>query len=193
SARARRSRRGRDPASRDHRAREGRRFRRHRAAPQSGEAAVDPWAVPRGRVRIHRLHRFRGRGRARRGGGGAATRDPARDSHRSARTFFAMGREGGLPRVFAWTHPRFRSPWVGIALALVITFVLDLILGRHWNHPAPNPFTYVQFMALTATLGILAVYILVALSGMLFFWRARSEQNVGYNVVLDVVLPIGAI
>ena len=113
--------------------------------------------------------------------------------HLTARTFFAMGREGGLPRVFAWTHPRFRSPWVGIALALVITFLLDLILGRHWNHPAPNPFTYVQFMALTATLGILAVYILVALSGMLFFWRTRTSQNVGYNVVLDVVLPLGAI
>jgi amino acid transporter len=113
--------------------------------------------------------------------------------HLTARTFFAMGREGGLPRVFAWTHPRFRSPWVGIALALVITFLLDLILGRHWNHPAPNPFTYVQFMALTATLAILAVYILVALSGMLFFWRTRASQNVGYNVVLDVVLPLGAI
>src|SRR5438093_2404189 len=61
--------------------------------------------------------------------------------HLTARTFFAMGREGGLPGVFAWTHPRFRSPWAGIALALVITFVLDLTLGRHWNSPAPNPFT----------------------------------------------------
>src|SRR5204863_4768574 len=113
--------------------------------------------------------------------------------HLTARTFFAMGREGGLPRAFAWTHPRFRTPWVGVALALVITFVLDLTLGRHWNHPAPNPFTFVQFMALTATLGILAVYILVALSGMFFFWRTRSAENVGYNVVLDVVLPLAAV
>jgi amino acid transporter len=113
--------------------------------------------------------------------------------HLTARTFFAMGREGGLPRVFAWTHPRFRSPWVGIALALVVTFVLDLTLGRHWNHPAPSPFTYIQFMALTATLAILGTYILVALSGMVFFWRARTSQNVGYNVLLDVLLPLGAI
>ena len=28
--------------------------------------------------------------------------------HLTSRTLFAMGREGGLPRVFAWTHPRFR-------------------------------------------------------------------------------------
>jgi amino acid transporter len=113
--------------------------------------------------------------------------------HLTARTFFAMGREGGLPRAFAWTHPRFRTPWVGIALALVITFVLDATLGRHWNHPAPNPFTYIQFMALTATLAILAVYILVALSGMLFFWRSRTSHNVGYNILLDLALPLGAI
>ena len=25
----------------------------------------------------------------------------------TARTVFAMAREGGMPRVFAWTHPRF--------------------------------------------------------------------------------------
>ncbi|MDX6369230.1 MAG: hypothetical protein QOG93_732 [Gaiellaceae bacterium] len=113
--------------------------------------------------------------------------------HLTARTFFAMAREGGLPRILAWTHPRYRSPWVGIALALVITFLLDLTLGRHWNSPAPNPFTYVQFMALTATLAILAVYILVALSGMLYFWRERDMQSVAYNWTLDVLLPLGAI
>ena len=113
--------------------------------------------------------------------------------HLTARTFFAMAREGGLPRLFAWTHPRYKSPWVGIALALVITFVLDLTLGRHWNSPAPNPFTYVQFMALTATLAILAVYILVALSGMLYFWRQRGTGTVAYNWTLDILLPLGAI
>jgi amino acid transporter len=113
--------------------------------------------------------------------------------HLTARTFFAMGRERGLPRAFAWTHPRFRTPWVGIALALVITFVLNLTLGRHWNSPAPNPFTYIQFMALTATLAILVVYILVALSGMLYFWQTRGRQSIAYNWTLDVVLPLGAI
>jgi amino acid transporter len=112
--------------------------------------------------------------------------------HLTARTFFAMGREGGLPRVFAWTQPRWRSPWVGIGVSLLITLLLGLTLGRHWTHPAPAPFTYIQFMALTATLGILGVYILVALSGMVSFWRTRG-QNVAYNVALDIGLPLGAI
>src|SRR3954453_23894224 len=33
-------------------------------------------------------------------------------THLTARTAFAMGREGGLPRVFAYTHPKYRTPWV---------------------------------------------------------------------------------
>src|SRR6266852_2662673 len=112
--------------------------------------------------------------------------------HLTARTFFAMGREGGLPRVFAWTHPRWRSPWTGIGISLLITLLLGLTLGPHWTRPAPAPFTYIQFMALTATLGILGAYILVALSGMISFWRTRG-QNVAYNVGLDIALPLGAI
>ena len=112
--------------------------------------------------------------------------------HLTARIFFAMGREGGLPRLLAWTHPRFRTPWVGIALSLLITFLLGLILGRHWNSPAPAPYTYIQFMALTATLGILATYILVSLSAMVAFWRGRGG-NAAYNPVLDVVLPLAAV
>jgi amino acid transporter len=112
--------------------------------------------------------------------------------HLTARTFYAMGREGGLPRVFAWTHPRWRTPWVGIGFSLLVTFVLGLTLGRHWTHPAPAPFTYIQFMALTATMGVLGAYILVALSGIVSFWRTRAG-NVAYSVVLDIVLPLGAI
>jgi amino acid transporter len=112
--------------------------------------------------------------------------------HLTARTFFAMAREGGLPRLLAWTHPRFKTPWAGIALSLLITFVLGLTLGRRWSKPAPAPFTYIQFMALTATLAILAVYILVSLSGMLAFWRTRRE-NIAYNVLLDIALPLVAV
>ena len=107
-----------------------------------------------------------------------------------SRTAFAMGREGGLPRVFAWTHPRFKTPWVSILVSLALTAILVSWLARGvWN----SPFTYFAFMATTATYGILATYILVSLAGMVFFWRARSASDVAYNVVLDIVLPVAAI
>ena len=107
-----------------------------------------------------------------------------------SRTAFAMGREGGLPRVFAWTHPRFNTPWVSILASLALTVVLVSWLARGvWN----NAFTYFAFMATTATFGILATYILVSLAGMVYFWRTRSTSDIAYNVLLDVLLPAAAI
>jgi amino acid transporter len=107
-----------------------------------------------------------------------------------SRTAFAMGREGGLPTVFAWTHPRFKTPWFSILASIGLTVVLVSWLARGvWN----DPFTYFAFMATTATFGILATYILVSIAGMAYFWRTRAVSAVAYNVVFDVVLPVLAI
>lgn len=107
-----------------------------------------------------------------------------------SRTAFAMGREGGLPKAFAWTHPRFHTPWVSILATMGLTLVLITWLARGtWN----NAFTYFGFMATTATFGILGTYILTALAGMVYFWRMRASGKVRYNPLLDVVLPLGAI
>jgi amino acid transporter len=95
-----------------------------------------------------------------------------------------MGREGGLPRVFAWTHPRFKTPWTGIAFSLLIT----LLLGILFAHKYDPPFTYFFWMATCATIGILITYILIALGGIVYFARDRAH----WNPLLDLVLPLGA-
>jgi amino acid transporter len=108
--------------------------------------------------------------------------------HLTARTLFAMGRDGGIPRAFAATTPRFRSPYVGIAVSVVLTLILGAWLGRHYGVS-----TYFALMATTASLGILLVYALVAIAGMVFFWNARHRQGESYNIVLDVILPLIAV
>ena len=88
----------------------------------------------------------------------------------TSRNVFAMAREGGMPRPFAWTHPRFGSPWAAIATVIALTLALVLVLARIvWD----DPFKYFGFMATTATFAILGAYILIALAGMVFFWRRR--------------------
>jgi amino acid transporter len=107
-----------------------------------------------------------------------------------SRTAFAMGREGGLPRAFAWTHPRFKTPWVSILATMALTLVLVSWLARGtWN----NAFTYFAFMATTATFGILGAYILTALAGMAYFWRMRVASAIAYNPLWDAVVRLGAI
>ena len=108
--------------------------------------------------------------------------------HLTARTLFAMGRDRGIPRAFAATTPRFRSPYLGIVVAIALTLVLGAWLGRHYGVQ-----TYFALMATTASLGILFVYALVAIAGMVYFWRARRQGSQRYNVILDVVLPLVAV
>jgi amino acid transporter len=107
----------------------------------------------------------------------------------TARTVFAMAREGGMPHQFAWTHPRWQTPWVAIGGVLALTLVLVVVLARTaWN----DPFKYFGFMATTTTFAILGAYILIALAGMVFFWRGRQQDN-AFHIVFDLLLPLGAI
>jgi amino acid transporter len=102
----------------------------------------------------------------------------------TSRTVFAMARDGRLPRALAWTHPRFATPWAGILAAGLLTFVLWLIVARHYG-----PITYFVLVATTATLAILVTYILVACSGAVFFTRADAGARGIGALVLDVGAP----
>jgi amino acid transporter len=106
----------------------------------------------------------------------------------TARTLFAMGRDGALPRGFAATTRRFRSPYAGILASVLLTLVLGATLGRHYGVS-----TYFALMATTGSLGILAVYILVAIAGGAYFWRIRRQPGQSWNVLLDVLLPAAAV
>ncbi len=108
--------------------------------------------------------------------------------HLTARTLFAMGRDRGLPSAFAATTPRFRSPYVGIGASVALTLALGATLGRHYG-----VIIYFALMATTASLGILLVYALVAIAGMIFFWQVRHQPGESYNVLLDILLPLVAV
>ncbi|MBS1879753.1 MAG: APC family permease [Actinobacteria bacterium] len=106
-----------------------------------------------------------------------------------SRVVFAMAREGGLPSPFGYTHPRFKTPWVGVLVSIVLTVILVTVLAYiKWD-----PFTYFAFMATAATFALLAAYILVAAAGVTYFWRERTLPHVRYNPALDLIAPVIAI
>lgn len=109
--------------------------------------------------------------------------------HLTSRVLFAMGRDGGLPRVFAYTHPRFHTPWTGILFSLGLTVALGATLARHYG-----PITFFLFLATTGSLGILFTYVLVSVSGIVYFRRTRvAGESPAKELVLDLVLPLGSI
>jgi amino acid transporter len=111
----------------------------------------------------------------------------------ATRTLYAMGREGVLPRAFAYTHPRFKTPVnatiavavLGVGMALLIGYPLsDSLFGQ--------PFSNYYFWATLGTLAIIVVYVLLCLGGIVFFAKTRDTRR--WNPLVHVLVPlIGAV
>ena len=110
----------------------------------------------------------------------------------AARTLFAMGREGVLPRWFSHTNARFKTPAnATITVALVATAAAALI-GFVFPQAAfggATPTVYF-FYATMGTLAVIVVYIMLCVGGAVFFRRTKAS----YNPLLHAIVPlIGAV
>ncbi|HEY2687182.1 MAG TPA: APC family permease, partial [Streptosporangiaceae bacterium] len=109
------------------------------------------------------------------------------------RTLFAMGREGVLPRFFAHTHPRFKTPIYATITVVIVASVMALIMG----YPLADstfgaPFSNYYFWATAGTLLVIVVYIMLCIGGIAFFHRTRDSRR--WNPLVHVGVPvIGAI
>jgi amino acid transporter len=100
----------------------------------------------------------------------------------TTRTWFAMGRIGVLPRPLAATHPKYRSPYVGVIVQFVLTLAIGLPLGIHFG-----PVTTFALLATVLTGIMIAIYIVFNLSCIMYYLRfARSE----FNWFLHLVVPV---
>jgi amino acid transporter len=109
------------------------------------------------------------------------------------RTLFAMGREGVLPRIFARTHPRFKTPIYATITVVIVASVMALIMGYPLADPTFGaPFSNYYFWATAGTLLIIVVYIMLCIGGIGFFHRTRDSRR--WNPLVHVGIPvIGAI
>lgn len=106
----------------------------------------------------------------------------------TSRTAFAMARDRALPGILAWTHPRWHTPWSSILAIGLLTLVLVIVVAKHYG-----PITYFVLVATTATLAVLATYILVAVAGAVFFARSSAGDRTPFDLALDVAAPALAI
>ena len=109
----------------------------------------------------------------------------------ASRMLFAMGRDQSLPGILSLTHTHYKTPHIAIGTILFLTLLLGATLGL-----IMGPFLFYGFLATTASLLILAAYILVALSwGVVRFRSPRhfaTRHNLGL-VIADVFCPLVAI
>jgi amino acid transporter len=103
----------------------------------------------------------------------------------AARTMFAMGREGSLPKWFGRTHRTYKTPVnATLAIAAVATVVAALV-GFGWSYGS-GPYTVFGLLASIGGLAVTIVYI--ALCGAGIVWFRKVERN--YNPITHGLVPL---
>jgi amino acid transporter len=100
----------------------------------------------------------------------------------TTRTWFAMARVGVLPRPLAATHPRYKSPYVGVIVQLLLTLAVGIPLGVHFG-----PVTTFGLLATILTGIMVAIYIVFNLSCIVFYLRVKRSE---FNWFLHLVVPV---
>ena len=100
----------------------------------------------------------------------------------TTRTWYAMARIGVLPGALARTHPRWKSPYVGVLVQFIATLAVGLPLALHYG-----PTTVFVLLATVLSAVMIVIYVVFNLSCLLFYARrARAE----FNWLLHGVIPM---
>ncbi|QNP66021.1 amino acid permease [Streptomyces genisteinicus] len=92
------------------------------------------------------------------------------------RVFFAMSRDGLLPRFFSKTHPRFRTPY---RPTILLGVVIAVVAG----------FTSINELAALVNIGTLFAFVVVAL-GVIILRRTRPDLHRAFRTPWVPVIPI---
>ncbi|MEU2157242.1 amino acid permease [Streptomyces sp. NPDC019396] len=92
------------------------------------------------------------------------------------RVFFAMSRDGLLPRFFSITHPRFRTPY---RPTILLGVIIAIVAG----------FTSINELATLVNIGTLFAFVLVAI-GVIVLRRTRPDLPRSFRTPWVPMLPI---
>jgi len=98
-----------------------------------------------------------------------------------ARMLYTAGREGALPRMLGWVHPRRGTPAAAVALLCGLGLVSGIVLGL-----AFTPIGAFGFLGTLDALFVLLIYLLVNIACIRFFWRKRRAQ---FSVIRNGAMP----
>ncbi|MCY0897534.1 MAG: APC family permease [Firmicutes bacterium] len=99
-----------------------------------------------------------------------------------SRIAFSMGRQRALPLWMGKVHPRYRTPTPAILFIGAVTAVIGILLGIPLG-----PSEMFGFLASTGSLGIIAVYVSIAVAGVVFFRRTLGR---GWSPIKHIIVPL---
>jgi amino acid transporter len=87
-----------------------------------------------------------------------------------ARSLYTLAREGGIPEAFTRTHPRFRSPHVGI----VTLGLVGLVTALGFAVNGTGPLAASNYIGITGSFGYLVTYLIVSIATPVYLYRRRA-------------------
>jgi basic amino acid/polyamine antiporter, APA family len=91
------------------------------------------------------------------------------------RIFYAMARDGLLPKIFATVHPKFQTPWIN---TLVVGFLVAFAAGMF----------DINVLGDVTSVGTLAAFAIVCIS-VIWLRQKRPDLERGFKVPLYPILP----
>jgi amino acid transporter len=104
-----------------------------------------------------------------------------------SRYFFALGREGALPRALGRTHPKLQAPHIASGTQVAIAAVVTLAFALAHEDPL---LVFTTSMTGLGTLGIVALQGLTSIAVIGFFWK-RGDGNLLTTRILPLVGAAG--
>jgi amino acid transporter len=106
-------------------------------------------------------------------------------SNVATRTVYAMGRVRLLPHVLARTHREHKSPHVASLFHFAVTVAVTLYLGLRYD-----PLTGAGLVGTIVTIGVILIYMIVALATFAYFARIRRQD---FHWLRHLTVPLLAI
>jgi amino acid transporter len=100
----------------------------------------------------------------------------------ATRTWYALGRNRILTSMLTETHPRWRSPYVGVFLQFALALAVALPLGFNYG-----PLTAFGLVGTIVTAVIVLIYITVNLSCIGYYRRKRRDE---FSLIWHLIVPI---
>jgi amino acid transporter len=113
----------------------------------------------------------------------------------AARYFYALGREGLIPRVFGKTHPHYHSPHTASALQSVIAALIVVAFAVISGTDDPYTQAYLQLYGLMAAMGVITILFvqsLVSLAIAVYFFRHHeAEVHLWKTIIAPIISIVG--
>lgn len=103
---------------------------------------------------------------------------------------YGMGRARALPKFLGWTHRRYRTPVMAIAVQSGLALLVTLGAGLIWD-----PTTAFGFLGFMIGLAAAVAFILIMAAALRYFHRERREEGALKNYVLPflgilILIPV---